>query len=39
MALDSTRSSNTAFKVVAWGRMPLQVPLIRAAVAAARSAH
>jgi len=38
MALDSSRSSSTAFKVAAWGRMPLQVPLIRAAVAAARSA-
>jgi uncharacterized membrane protein len=38
MALDSNRSSSTAFKVAAWGRMPLQVPLIRAAVAAARSA-
>jgi uncharacterized membrane protein len=38
MALDSNRSSSTAFKVVAWGRMPLQVPLIRAALAAARSA-
>jgi uncharacterized membrane protein len=38
MALDSNRSKNTAFKVVAWGRMPLQLPLIRAAVAAARSA-
>ena len=37
MALDSNRSSSTAFKVAAWGRMPLQVPLIRAAVAAARS--
>ena len=38
MALDSNRSSSTAFKAVAWGRMPLQVPLIRAAVAAAKSA-
>lgn len=38
MALDSTRSSSTALKVAAWGRMPLQVPMIRAAVAAARSA-
>ena len=38
MALDSNRSGNTAFKVAAWGRMPLQVPMIRAAVAAARSA-
>ena len=38
MALDSNRTSSTAFKAVAWGRMPLQVPMIRAAVAAARSA-
>ena len=38
MALDSNRSSSTAFKVAAWGRMPLQIPMIRAAVAAARSA-
>jgi len=37
MALDSNRSPSTAFKVAAWGRMPLQLPLIRAAVAAARS--
>jgi uncharacterized membrane protein len=37
MALDSSRSKSTAFKVVAWGRMPLQVPMIRAALAAARS--
>jgi uncharacterized membrane protein len=38
MALDSNRSKSTAFKVVAWGRMPLQLPMIRAALAAARSA-
>jgi uncharacterized membrane protein len=37
MALDSNRSSSTALKAVAWGRMPLQVPMIRAAVSAARS--
>jgi uncharacterized membrane protein len=37
MALDSNRSKSTVFKAVAWGRMPLQVPMIRAAVAAARS--
>jgi uncharacterized membrane protein len=36
MALDSNRSRSTAFKVVAWGRMPLQVPMIRAALRAAR---
>ena len=34
MALDSNRTSSTPFKVIAWGRMPLQLPLIRAAVAA-----
>src|SRR3954451_5336994 len=28
MALDSTRSSSTAFKVAAWGRVPLQLPMI-----------
>jgi uncharacterized membrane protein len=38
MALDSNRSPSTAFKVAAWGRMPLQIPMIRAAMAAARSA-
>ena len=38
MALDSNRSSSSAFKVAAWGRMPLQLPMIRAALAAARSA-
>ena len=37
MALESSRSSSTAFKVAAWGRMPLQLPMIRAAVAASRS--
>ena len=37
MALDSNRSSSTAFKVAAWGRVPLQLPMIRAALAAARS--
>ncbi|QIG42414.1 hypothetical protein G5V58_06190 [Nocardioides anomalus] len=38
MALDSRRSSSPAFQAVAWGRLPLQVPMVRAAVAAARSA-
>ena len=37
MALDSSRSSSTAFKVAAWGRVPLQLPMIRAALAATRS--
>jgi uncharacterized membrane protein len=39
MALDSNRSRSTAFKALAWGRLPLQVPMIAAAVAAARSAR
>jgi uncharacterized membrane protein len=39
MALDSNRSSSTALKVAAWGRMPLQLPMIRAALSAARSAR
>src|SRR3954451_23726854 len=38
MALDGNRSSSTVSKAVAWGRLPLQLPMIRAAVAAARSA-
>jgi uncharacterized membrane protein len=37
MALDSNRSKSTAFKAVAWGRMPLQVPMIRAALRTART--
>ena len=37
MALDSNRSFSTSFKVAAWGRVPLQVPMIRAALRAARS--
>ena len=37
MALDSNRSSSTAFKIAAWGRVPLQLPMIRAALAATRS--
>ena len=36
MAVDSTRTRNTTFKVLAWGRLPLQVPMIRAALKAAR---
>ncbi|MDQ6642669.1 MAG: hypothetical protein M3Y66_09275 [Actinomycetota bacterium] len=36
MAVDSTKTSNTGFKAVAWGRLPLQVPLIRTALKAAR---
>jgi uncharacterized membrane protein len=36
MALDSTRTDNTTFKVLAWARLPLQIPMIRAALQAAR---
>jgi hypothetical protein len=36
MALDSSRTDNTTFKVLAWGRLPLQIPMIRAALKAAR---
>lgn len=37
MALDSNRSKNSALKAVAWGRMPMQLPMIKAAYDAARS--
>jgi uncharacterized membrane protein len=36
MALDSLRTRNTAFKVAALARLPLQAPMIRAALKAAR---
>jgi uncharacterized membrane protein len=36
MALDSARTDNTTFKLLAWGRLPLQIPMIRAALKAAR---
>lgn len=36
MAIDSTRTDNTAFKALAWGRLPLQLPMIKAALDAAR---
>ena len=36
MALDSTRTSNTTLKAVAFGRLPLQLPMLRAALRAAR---
>jgi uncharacterized membrane protein len=36
MALDSTRTDSTGFKVLAWSRLPLQIPMIRAALKAAR---
>lgn len=38
MALDSTRTRNTGFKAAAFARLPLQVPLIRAALKATRAA-
>ena len=37
MAVDATRSRSTFFKVAAFGRLPLQWPMLRAAVRAARS--
>ena len=37
MALDSNRSRSTGLKAAAWGRVPLQLPMIKAAVDAARS--
>jgi uncharacterized membrane protein len=37
MALDARRSRSTAYKAVAWARVPLQVPMVRAALRAARS--
>ena len=36
MALDANKTDNTALKVASWARMPLQVPLIRSALRAAR---
>ncbi len=37
MAVDSTRTTNTAFKAAAFGRLPLQLPMIRAALRASRA--
>jgi uncharacterized membrane protein len=37
MARDSTRTTNTAFKVAAFARLPLQLPMIRTALRAARA--
>jgi uncharacterized membrane protein len=37
MALDARRSRSAAYKAVAWARVPLQVPMVRAALRAARS--
>lgn len=36
MAVDASRTPNTAFKVAAFGRLPLQFPLIAIALRAAR---
>ena len=32
MALDAGRADNTGFKAAAWGRLPLQLPMIRSAL-------
>lgn len=36
MAQDSLRTRNTGFKAIAWGRVPLQVPMLRIAYRVAR---
>ena len=36
MAVDASRTNNTGFKVAAFGRLPLQLPLIRGALRAGR---
>ena len=36
MAVDSTKTRNTGFKVVSFARLPMQLPMIRAALRAAR---
>src|SRR3954471_8047170 len=36
MAVDSTKTRNTGFKVASFARLPFQVPMIRAALRAAR---
>ena len=38
MAVDSTRTRSTRFKAIAFGRLPLQIPMIKAALGAARGA-
>jgi uncharacterized membrane protein len=38
MAVDASRSRSTRFKVVAFARLPLQWPMVRAALDAARTA-
>ncbi|RNL65103.1 hypothetical protein EFK50_03785 [Nocardioides marmoriginsengisoli] len=37
MAVDASRSKNVPFKAAAYGRLPLQLPMIRAALRAGRS--
>lgn len=37
MAADAAKSDNTAFKVAAFGRLPLQFPMIRAALRVGRA--
>lgn len=36
MALDSRRSRSTPYRAVAWGRLPLQLPMVKAALDATR---
>ena len=36
MAVDASRTRSTRFKVLAYGRLPLQLPMIKAALRAAR---
>ncbi|WP_309647468.1 hypothetical protein [Nocardioides sp.] len=38
MAMDSTKTRNPGFKVAAFGRLPLQWPMLKAAYAATRGA-
>ncbi len=37
MALDASKGSNVPLKVAAYGRLPLQIPMIRAALRAGRA--
>ena len=37
MAVDASRTRSTRFKAIAFGRLPLQLPMIRTALRAARS--
>jgi uncharacterized membrane protein len=36
MAGDAAQTDSTGFKAIAWGRLPLQIPMIRTALKAAR---